>query len=76
MSGHHPFRELTKDFSPERRALIADKVRQLTHDMALAELPHARQPAQAELAARHTPHACGACRQSTTTRRRCDDADD
>ena len=76
MSGHHPFRELTKDFSPERQARIAEKVRQLKHDMALAELRHARQPSQADLAARHPPHACRACRQSTTTRRRRDHADD
>ena len=52
MSGHHPFRELTKDFSPERQARIADKVRLLKHGMALAELRKARQQSQAELAAR------------------------
>ena len=76
MSGHHPFRELTKDFPPERQARIAEKVRQLTHAMVLAELPHACQQSQAELAARHPPHAGGTDRQSATTRRRCDDADD
>jgi len=52
MSGHHPFRELTKDFSPERQARIADKVRLFKQDMALAELRKARQQSQAELAAR------------------------
>ena len=52
MSGHHPFRELTKEFSPERQARIADKVRLLKQDMALAELRKARQQSQAELAAR------------------------
>ena len=52
MSGHHPFRELTKDFAPERQARIADTVRRLQHDMALAELRQARQQSQAELAAR------------------------
>ena len=76
MSGHHPFRELTKDVSPARQARMAEKVRQLKHAMALAALQHARQQSQADLAARHPPHACGTGRQSTTTRRRCDDAHD
>lgn len=52
MSGHHPFRELTKDFSPERQARIAEKVLQLKQEMALVELRHARQQSQADLAAR------------------------
>ena len=52
MSGHHPFRELTKDFSPERQARIAEKVLQLKQEMALAELRQARQQSQADLAAR------------------------
>ena len=52
MSGHRPFRELTKDFSLERQARIADNVRRLKHDMALAELRQARQQSQAELATR------------------------
>ena len=52
MSGHYPFRELTKDFSPERQARIAGKVRLLKQDMARAELRKARQQSQAELAAR------------------------
>ena len=43
MSGHHPFRELTKDFPPDRQARIADTVRLLKHNMALAELRQARQ---------------------------------
>jgi hypothetical protein len=47
MSGHHPFRELTEDFSPERQAWIADKVRLFKQDMALAELRKARQQSQA-----------------------------
>lgn len=52
MSGHHPFRELTKDFSPERQARIAEKVLQLKQAMPLAELRHARQQSQVDLAAR------------------------
>jgi transcriptional regulator with XRE-family HTH domain len=52
MSGHHPFHELTKDFSPERHARVATQVQRLKQDMALAELRHARQQSQAELAAR------------------------
>ena len=56
MSGHHPFRELTKDFPPDRQARIADKVRLLKHDMALAELRQARQQSQADLAARLQVH--------------------
>ena len=76
MSGHHPFRELTKDFSPERQARIADTVRWLQHAMALADLRHARQQSQAELTARHPPSAGGTGGQSTTTQRRGDDADD
>ena len=56
MSGHHPFRELTKDFSPERQARIAEKVLQLKQEMALAELRHARQQSQADLAARLHVH--------------------
>jgi len=56
MSGHHPFRELTKDFSPERQARIAEKVLQLKQEMALVELRHARQQSQADLAARLHVH--------------------
>lgn len=52
MSGHHPFRELTKDFSPERQARIAEKVLQLKQEMPLAELRQARQQSQVDLAAR------------------------
>jgi ribosome-binding protein aMBF1 (putative translation factor) len=52
MSGHYPFRELTKDFSPERQGRIADKVRLFKQDMARAELRKAHQQSQAELAAR------------------------
>ena len=52
MSGHHPFSELTKNFSPERQARVAEKVQLLKQEMALAELRKARQQSQADLAAR------------------------
>lgn len=50
MSGHHPFRELTKNWSPERQARIAEKVRLLKHEMAVAALRKARQQSQDDLA--------------------------
>ena len=37
MSGHRPFSNLTKDFSPERQARVAAKVQTLKQAMALAE---------------------------------------
>jgi hypothetical protein len=46
MSGHHPFRELTKDWPPERQARVAEKVRQLQHEMAVAALQQALHQAQ------------------------------
>jgi len=52
MTGHHPFSELTKDFSPERQARIAAKVRTLQKEMALSELRQARAQSQADLAKR------------------------
>src|SRR6266851_4793336 len=51
MSGHRPFSDLTKDFSPERQARVAEKVRTLKQAMALAELREARAQSQADLAA-------------------------
>jgi Helix-turn-helix domain len=56
MSGHHPFSELTKNFPPERRARVAEKVQLLKQEMALAELRKARQQSQADLAARLQVH--------------------
>ena len=50
MSGHHPFSELTKRFSPERKARIAEKVRELQVEMALNELRQARERSQHDLA--------------------------
>src|SRR5439155_12640841 len=56
MSGHHPFSELTKNFPPERRARMAEKVQLLKQEMALVELRKARQQTQADLAARLQVH--------------------
>jgi len=50
MSGHRPFRELTKTFSPERRARVAKRVAELKTEMALHELRQARERSQEELA--------------------------
>jgi len=52
MTGHHPFSDLTTDFSPERQARIAAKVCTLKQEMALADLRQARAQSQADLAAR------------------------
>jgi ribosome-binding protein aMBF1 (putative translation factor) len=52
MTGHRPFSELTKDFSPERQARVAAKVRMLKKEMALSELRQARAQSQADLAKR------------------------
>ncbi len=50
MSGHHPFSNLTKTFSPERKARTAAKVRELLAEMALHELRQARERSQHDLA--------------------------
>src|SRR6516165_11741666 len=50
MTGRRPFRELTKKFSPERKARVAAKVRELKTQMPLAELRQARELSQKELA--------------------------
>jgi hypothetical protein len=46
MTGHRPFNELTKDFSPERRARVVARVSQLKAYMPLHELrpPRERSP--------------------------------
>lgn len=46
MSGHKPFSELTKDFSPERLARIEVKKEELRAEMPLAELRQARKLTQ------------------------------
>jgi transcriptional regulator with XRE-family HTH domain len=50
MTGHRPFNELTKNFSPERKARTEAKVRVLKAEMPLAELRQARDRSQEELA--------------------------
>ena len=52
MSGHRPFRELTKAFSPSRRARVADQAAALETALALHELRKNRAMSQEELAAR------------------------
>ena len=50
MSGHHPFSELTKDFTPERRRRIEAMKSELMAEMPLHELRHARALTQKDLA--------------------------
>ena len=50
MTGRRSFKELTKDFSPERKARVATRVGAFKAEMALAELRQARDRTQAELA--------------------------
>ena len=42
MSGRHPFDELTKDFTPERRARVEDRKADLRAAMPLHELRQAK----------------------------------
>ena len=50
MSARHPFQELTKDFTPERRRRIEAMKRELLAEMPLHELRRARALTQQELA--------------------------
>ncbi len=50
MSGHHPFSELTKDFTPGRRRRIQAMKDKLLADMPLHELRRARALTQQHLA--------------------------
>ncbi len=50
MSGRHPFNELTKGFSPERRRRIDDMKRELLADLPLHKLRRARALTQRDLA--------------------------
>lgn len=50
MTGHQKFSNLTKDFSAERIAKIAEKTAQLKQEMAIHELRQALKISQAELA--------------------------
>jgi predicted transcriptional regulator len=51
MTGHRPFSELTKDFTPARRARVATKAAALREAMTLDELRKARSLSQEEVAA-------------------------
>ena len=50
MTGHRPFSELTKGFSPERRARVAAKAAELREEMTLEELRKARSLSQEAMA--------------------------
>jgi len=51
MTGHRPFTDLTREFTPARRARIAAKAAQLREAMTLEELRKARSLSQEEVAA-------------------------
>jgi predicted transcriptional regulator len=51
MTGHRPLAELTKGFTPERRARVAAKAAQLREAMTLEELRKACDFSQEEVAA-------------------------
>ena len=50
MTGHRPFKDLTKKFSPQRRARVTARIAELRTEMALAELRQARDRSQQQLA--------------------------
>jgi predicted XRE-type DNA-binding protein len=50
MTGHRPFTELTKGFTPARRARAAAKAAALREEMTLEELRKARDLSQEEIA--------------------------
>ena len=50
MTGHRPFSELTKRFTPARRARVAAKAAALRESMTLEELRKARSRSQEEVA--------------------------
>jgi transcriptional regulator with XRE-family HTH domain len=50
MTGHRPFKELTKGFSEARQARVAARVSELKTEMALHELRQARERSREELA--------------------------
>jgi predicted transcriptional regulator len=50
MTGHRPFGELTKNFTPARRARVAAKAAALREAMTLEELRKARSLSQEEVA--------------------------
>jgi transcriptional regulator with XRE-family HTH domain len=50
MTGHRPFRELTRSFTPARKTRVADKAAALETALALHELRKSRALSQEELA--------------------------
>ena len=50
MTGHRPFNELTKNFTPARRTRVATKAAALREAMTLEELRKARSLSQEEVA--------------------------
>ena len=50
MTGHRPFSELSKNFTPERRVRVAAKAAQLREAMTLEELRKARALSQEDMA--------------------------
>ena len=50
MSGRHPFNELTRDFTPERRQRIDEMKNDLLAEMPLHELRRARELTQRDMA--------------------------
>ena len=50
MTGHRPFSDLTRDWSPARRKRVKDGTDQLLQEMRLHELRRARELTQLELA--------------------------
>ncbi len=50
MSGRHPFSELTRDFTPERRRRIDEMKDELLAEMPLHELRRARELTQRDMA--------------------------
>ena len=50
MTGHRPFKELTRDFAPEHRARVAARAAELRQTMTLEELRKARSRSQGDVA--------------------------
>jgi transcriptional regulator with XRE-family HTH domain len=50
MTGHRPFKELTKGFSDTRKSRVATRLSKLKTEMALHELRQAREQSQEDLA--------------------------
>jgi transcriptional regulator with XRE-family HTH domain len=50
MTGHHPFNELRKRMSPERRKRNAEATRRMLRELTLRELRQAREHSQEDLA--------------------------